>query len=137
MRQPLTNRTTRRRFGLAAAGVAALALAAPAVASAADTGSTSAEQARVIEPAQTTAACGGAVVFDDVELQRLIDEGKVVRATPAERAELTQTIELAPGGLPPAVAITVERLDGPNVPALPILPADVAPGVVISQPQPC
>jgi hypothetical protein len=138
MRKPLTNRTA-RGLGLAAAGVAALALAAPAVASAADTGSTSGEPAEVVAQARTTAVCGGAVFFDDAELQRMIDEGTVVRAVPLDQAGAVQAIDIAPGDLP-AATITIERLDVPGVPALPTLPAlpaDAAPGVVIGQAQPC
>ena len=150
MRQPLTSRTPLRRLGLATAGIAGLALAAPAVASAADAGSSGGEpaqvveQALVVEQARTTEVCGGAVAFDDAELQRLIDEGTVVRATPAEKAELIQRIDGAPGELVAAATILIERLDGlgvpalPTVPALPALPADAAPGtVIIGQAQPC
>lgn len=138
MRQPLTSRTTLRRLGLATAGIAALALAAPAMASAGSSGGEPArvvEQALVVEQAQTTEACIGAVAFDDAELQRLIDEGKVIRATPSEKAELIQRIDGAPGELLAAATILIERLDGLGVPAL---PADAAPGtVIIGQAQPC
>lgn len=144
MRQPLTSRTTLRRLGLATAGIAALALAAPAVASAADAGSSGGEPARVVEQAlvveqaQTTEACVDAVAFDDAELQRLIDEGKVIRATPAEEAELIQRLDGAPGDLLAAATILIEQLDIPSVPALPALPSDAAPGtVIIGQAQPC
>ncbi|MFC7448079.1 hypothetical protein [Rhodococcus daqingensis] len=115
MRQNLTNRTTRRRLGMTAAGIVAVgALAVPGVAWAADVIPQGAalQQATVEStPAAATTpaegiACSDGVVVTGEALQKLIDEGLSPHATAEQQEALVKTIKtIVPAGAADTVSI--------------------------------
>ena len=109
MRANLTNRITRRRLGMTAAGVAAVgALVVPGVAWAADAiplGGAVPQATLESTPAtMTTPAQGDAVAGE--ALQKLIDEGLSAQATTEQQEALVQAVKsMVPEGSADSVSI--------------------------------
>lgn len=109
MRANLTNRITRRRLGMTAAGIAAVgALVVPGVAWAADAiplGDAVPQATLESTPATMTTPAQGDVVAGEA-LQKLIDEGLSEQATTEQQEALVQAVKsMVPEGSADSVSI--------------------------------